>query len=307
MSAESRVGTTAPDVSIAAAVLLQAWLNTRLDEVSAEWLTGQLDAVMKSNSARERHIAFGLIPRKLGRTELNLTAEEAAAAECVCHGWILDGWTVDAAARVLILCRLAERDAEGFGEIFEDLCRNADLSESMTLLRAISILPWSPRLDAQVAEGLRTNMRVVFEAIAHRNPYPWRHFDTNRWNHLVLKALFVESPLWPIQGLDARANDDLATILCDYAHERWAAKRRVSPELWRCVGPFARGAQIDDLQRVLDTGDDVERDAALLALAASPDDAAAGLLSARIDAKARMADGRLDWVTVSRRLAGASG
>ena len=45
---------------------------------------------------------------------------------------------------------------------------------------------------------------------------------------MVLKALFVESTLHPIQGLDARANEALAHMLCDYAHERWAAGRPVS-------------------------------------------------------------------------------
>ena len=67
---------------------------------------------------------------------------------------------------------------------------------------------------------------------------------------MVLKALFVETTLAPIVGLDERANPELARILRDYAHERWAAGRPVSPELWRCVGPFATdAAALDDLDR----------------------------------------------------------
>ena len=91
-------------------------------------------------------------------------------------------------------------------------------------------------------------MRVVFEAVAHRNPYPAEHFAEPAWNQLVLKALFVGSPLDPIVGLDARRNPTLARMLCDYAHERWAASRPVSPELWRCVGPFATGPMLDGLR-----------------------------------------------------------
>ena len=97
-------------------------------------------------------------------------------------------------------------------------------------------------------------MRAVFEAVAHRSPYPKEQFAENRWNHMVLKALFVGSALHPIQGLEERANPTLARMLCDYAHERWAAGRPVSPELWRCVGPHADAEALADLQRVLATG-----------------------------------------------------
>jgi hypothetical protein len=64
---------------------------------------------------------------------------------------------------------------------------------------------------------------------------------------MVLKALFVGSTLGPIIGLDLRANAALARMLSDYAHERWSAGRPVSPELWRCVGPFASGPLLADL------------------------------------------------------------
>ena len=97
----------------------------------------------------------------------------------------------------------------------------------------------------------------------------------------MLKALFVDSPRSiRSSGLDERQNPDLARMLCDYAHERWAAGRPVSPELWRCVGRFADRAAIADLARVLAGGDATERAAAALALAASPSADAKALLEA---------------------------
>ena len=56
-------------------------------------------------------------------------------------------------------------------------------------------------------------MRSVFEALAHNNPYPFEQFDENRWNHLVLKALFIGSKLHPMQGLGQRAVRGAASVL----------------------------------------------------------------------------------------------
>jgi len=88
---------------------------------------------------------------------------------------------------------------------------------------------------------------------------------------MVLKALFIGASLAPIPGLDDRANAELAQVLLDYAHERGRpAGRTVSPELWRCVGPFAYGRALEDLERVAATGSAEERSAALAALRQSP-------------------------------------
>ncbi len=121
-------------------------------------------------------------------------------------------------------------------------------------------------MSSAPAEGLRTNMKAVFEAVAHNSPYPAEQFSENRWNQMVVKALFIGSTLYPIEGLERRWNPDLTRMLCDYAHERWAAGRTVSYELWRGVGPHADDAAIDDLARVLGSVAPNERHAAALAL-----------------------------------------
>jgi hypothetical protein len=141
-------------------------------------------------------------------------------------------------------------------------------------------------------------MRSVFEAIVHDNPYPRQFFDQHRWNHMVLKALFVESRLAPIQGLDERANEELARIMMDFAHERWAAGRTAPFEIWRCVGPFARAGVLQDLAHVLETGSPLEQKAAALALSASPDPEASGLLRRVPAPAADIAAGRLTWATL---------
>ena len=284
-------------MSEAASNLLRAWLMRQLDAKQGAWLDEQLAALRKDAADTTLDVALGMIPRRLGRGELALTDAELAAAGTAVPGWDPRGWGVAEAARILALVSLPAA-GKPFAERFRSLCSTADVAELATLYRGLPLYPDSAALEPQVGEGLRSNMRVVFEAIAHRNPYPKAHFDDHRWNHMVLKALFIGSPLAPIQGLDERANPQLARIMLDFAHERWAAGRPVPFEIWRCVGPFAEGQAIEDLARVLERGEGIERRAAALALAASPDRRAAELLAAVPALAGEISGKRLSWATL---------
>lgn len=280
-------------MSEAARNLLRDWLVQRLDPSGRDWLDGQLSSLPDQPDDRALHLAFGLAPRKLGHAPLALKDRERAAAQACLPGWRPDLWSMADAGRILLLASLPP--GPGFAARFQALCQSAEVGEAVALYRGLPLYPDPDSLEPQVGEGLRTNMRDVFEAIAHHNPYPRRHFDIHRWNHMVLKALFVGSRLAPIQGLDERSNPELARIMLDFAHERRAAGRPVPWEIWRCVGPFARDGALDDLNRTLVTGDATERAAAALALAASPDAAArARLLQEAMLAEA-IAGGRLAW------------
>ena len=279
---------------------LKLWLQARLSDDNWQWMQSRLTLLRESSAIRDLHISLGLVPRKLGRADLNLSdAEIDAARRASNHVLDTREWTVETTARILLLSTVAEKDEKAFAPLFKDLCRTADLNESITFYRGIALYPHSAELDAQIGEGLRTNIRAVFEAIAHHNSYPREHFDQNRWNHMVLKALFIDSTLGPIRGLDERANAELAHILCDYAHERWAAKRAVTPELWRCVGPFATTDMIKDLRQVTESSLEIERQAALLALSQCSDPAASDLLSRFPEETAAIARGELSWDILS--------
>ena len=177
----------------------------------------------------------------------------------------------------------------------DKLCSAADIDELVAFYRGLPLYPDPAQHVLRAAEGVRSNMRVVFEAVAHRNPYPAEHFVESAWNQMVLKALFVGTRLDLIAGLDARANPALARMLSDYAHERWAASRPVSPELWRCVGPFATGAVLDDFRRLLERGTGIEKQAAALALATAEDAGAKALLASHPALAEAARAGRLDW------------
>ncbi|MFZ3584751.1 EboA domain-containing protein [Loktanella sp. DJP18] len=258
----------------------------------AEWMQTELDRLKRGAPERDLHIFMGLAPRRLGKANLRPTAEESAAVERAVSGWSVEEWSVDGAARVLAL--LFHAGQRPFAERFKDLRRTADASELIALFRGLPLYPEPEALHFEVGEGLRSNLKPVFEAIAHHNPFPRDHFEEHRWNHMILKALFIDSRLAPIVGLDERANPDLARILREYAHERWAAGRPVAPELWRCVGPFAADeAALADLVRALSEGGASGR-AAALALSISPAPQAHDILAGRPE-EDEIAAGRLDW------------
>ena len=277
--------------------LLREWLLRQLEPGGGAWLDAQLALLQADSSEEALGIALGMVPRKLGKAALELGDADLAAAEKALPGWDPRGWSVTDAARILLLASLPAA-GKPFAQRFRALCQSADVEELATLYRGLPLYPEPAALEPQVGEGLRSNVRAVFEAIAHRNPYPQAQFDAHRWNHMVLKAMFIGSPLAPIQGLDARANAELARIMCDFAHERWAAGRPVPFEIWRCVGPFAEGAALDDLARVLAKGEAIEKRAAALALAACPDSRAAQLLQAVPGLAGDISLKRLSWATL---------
>lgn len=282
--------------------LIRSWLHARVNADDYDWLEERLKLVSTANSDRDLHITLGMIPRKLGRADLSLSTDELQEAEASVEGWDPSQWSIDTAARVLVLSQLAQDKPDQFGGTLKDLCRTADVAESIALYSGFSVFPHDSALDSQVGEGLRTNMRAVFESIAHRNPFPRKQFDQNRWNHMVLKALFVDSKLYPIQGLDARANAELATIMSHYAHERWAAGRAVTPELWRCVGPFASGELLEDLKKVIGSDNALEQQAGVLALSQSPDEHAAAVLQPYTKITDAIATGALTWDSLGESL-----
>lgn len=282
-----------------AAPLLRQWLANRLSTTDMAWLQSQINKITRANSDRDLHITLGLIPRKLSRDDLKLNDIELRQAHDFANGWKPVGWSIDMAARVFALSHLAESRGHQFAETFADLCRTADLAESIAFYSGLPAYPPCDALNQVIAEGLRSNVNAIFEAIAHHNPYPCKHFSEHSWNHMVLKALFVGSRLSPIVGLDQRANEQLAGILCDFAHERRAAGRPVSYELWRCVGPFATGTRINDLEHVLKTGTQQEQYAALLALSSSNAPSAKQLLHEHPDVADRISRGDVTWSSIA--------
>lgn len=275
--------------------LIRAWLARHAPEPALVWLDDQTDRLSGEFSTRTLTTAIGLAPRKLGRDKLLLEPDDLARASLARSGWDPAGLSVDAAARILLLLSVRRDD---FATVFSDLCRTAEAGELIAFYRGLPLYREPEKLVAQACEGLRTNMRTVFESVAHRSPFPAEYFTQAQWNQMVLKALFVESPLYLIQQLDERSNPELASILCDYAHERGAADRSVPVELWRCVGPHADRAMLKDLSRALRSEVPIERKAAALALSSCKLPESAALLEDDPQLRDSIHEKRLTWSDV---------
>jgi len=277
------------------AEILSSWLANHLDENQFTWLRGALEQLSKDTSGRILFTRFSAAPRQVGKADLNLTAADIATADRVRQGWQPRNWSLDQAARSLLLLTFPASDRELYVSTIEKLFSAADVAEQVALYQTLPLFPHAAHFKARAIEGLRTNITTVFNAIALNNPYPAEYFDEAAWNQMVLKALFVDSRLSQIDGLERRANPKLARMLSDYAHERWAASRSVNPQLWRPLGPFAAGDLLQDLARVLDSPEEFEQQAAALALASAANPAAQALLERVPTLKQQLETGELSW------------
>lgn len=274
--------------------LLDRWLEKSVSPDALAWLRERIEKV-EAGDQKTLFLAFGMVPRKLGKADLNLAKGDLEAARLARSGWNPRHWTVDQAARTRLILAASSQPEDVFVEMLDKVFVSGEVGELVALYQALPVLPHQSAHAMRASEGTRTNIKSVFCAVAHHNPYPAEQLDENRWNQMVLKSLFIDVPLWPIVGLEERANPALSRMLVDYAHERWAAGRPVSPELWRCVGPHADRAALEDLKRVLETGTLKEQAAAALALSTSCEPEAAEILETNQELAQKIQIGEITW------------
>jgi hypothetical protein len=250
--------------------LAEEWISQKTDDCGIAWFRGVLHDVRHAANERVLSVAVGLVPRRLGKADLSLAAADLARAEALRPGLDLGDWSVDQLARVALMAASHAGDSAAFASRFDGFCATAEINELIALCRGLPVYPDAALIEPRAREAVRSGMKPVFEAVAHRNPYPRERFSEDAWNQMVVKAFFMGSTLWPIQGLDDRGNPRLARMLVGLAQERWAAQRPVSGEVWRSVAPHADGEGIAALTHGWTTGNDKERLAITLALRAAP-------------------------------------
>jgi hypothetical protein len=246
--------------------LADEWIARASDAGGTEWFRSAVNDVVHASNDRALGTAIGLAPRRLGKADLAPTPDDKQRAAALRPSFDPSDWSVDQLARVAFMIASHDGDDAAFAARFDSFCSSAALNELIALCRGLPLYPGAALIEPRAREAVRSGMKPVFEAVAHNNPYPGEVFGADAWNHMVVKAVFIGSPLWPIQGLDRRANAHLARMLVDLARERWAAGRPVSAELWRCVAPYADAEGIAALTRAWQCGEGKDRLAIALAL-----------------------------------------
>ncbi|MFD2202621.1 EboA domain-containing protein [Shivajiella indica] len=275
-------------------------LKENADSKSIEWLLQQKEKIENEASYLKFFMAFSQSSRYFKKQLLSLSDKNKEKADQLVKGFSPSSWDQLQTARSYLLLHFEENDPTSWVKALNKLFETADMHEQQSLYAAIPIMPFQEEMTERAIEGLRTNISSVFDAVALNNPFPSKYFDERAWNQMVIKAIFLQRPLYQIQNADERANLNLAKILVDFAHERWAAGRKVMPELWRFVAPYIDTDNISDIKKVLQTGDLLQKKAGLLACSQSDFAEAKKLLDQHAELKSQIQKGDITWESIGK-------
>jgi hypothetical protein len=275
-------------------------LRQNLPEEAWGWLADK--CVVVNQSARQLNIAFVSMPQKTGKGVVQFNKQQKEALFLARPHFSIESWTVDRVCRVWLLLHIDAGKKENYFRVVESLFMAAEMNELVALYSALPVLPYPELWKDRCAEGIRSNIGTVLEAIICLNPYPAEQLSEPAWNQLVMKAFFTDKPIHKIIGLEQRANKELARMLSDYANERWAASRTINPQLWRCVGKFIDEKLFPDIQRSYHSNNALEKEAAALACYDSDYPDARDLLQEDMALKSQIESGQLNWDRLSIKL-----
>jgi hypothetical protein len=279
---------------------LDSIIRENVNQDTWAWLQEKASLIREGNVG-QLNLAFAAMPRKTGKKTVSIPSIIEKNLREIRTGLTINNWTIDRLCRVWLLLQVDHQDEKAYQTHIENLFSGAEMNELVALYSALPVLAFPENWKMRCAEGIRSNIAFVLESIMCDNPYPAAYLDEPAWNQLVLKAFFTEKPVHRIIGLDERANPNLARILSDYAHERWAAGRPVHPQLWRCVGAFLNEQIFPDIQRIASSGNSIEREAAALACAKSDYLPAKELLATDPYLSSVLNDKKITWEVLAEK------
>jgi len=209
-----------------------------------------------TGSLQSLQTAFVATPRFISKTPINTSR--------TLNGVDFKTWTLEKLVRAYFLTSLSDSDKEVYTKTLNTLFETAENNEAVALISSLALLENPETWLLRATDAVRTNIGLVFDAIAFENPYPQEYFSELAWNQLVLKCIFNDKPIQKIQGLDQRANKELASSISNLAHERWSAGRSIPPQAWRLVVKYLDETIFEDIKRLFDSESQNDQIAAAL-------------------------------------------
>ncbi len=275
---------------------LSTLLTRSLKPDTFEWLQQRIASVVDHAATKDLYLGYSLLASKVVSDK---EAEIDFPGNPLGTYLKAQGATPLQLARMYLLIGVLEGNTPFFAPKIAQIIQVADTGELITFLKFLILLPEPETYRSAAVEALRTNIVPVFDAISAHNPYPSQYFNDQEWNQMYLKAAFMERDLSAIMDVKERANGELARIISDYAHERWAASRKVDPLFWKPVGNFLDDRLLEDMKRLLNSPDAKEQLAGALCCVESSEKAAVTLLQQYPKIQQQVANDAVSWDTLN--------
>ena len=226
---------TVVDTVLSAALRATAAADARtwLDHAQALPVDGSRGPLLDAYARAAIHV---------GRGALTLSETALRDLRAAAPGVGFEHWTLDDAARALILIGRHRHGRPGRPFVDDAVAcfEEGDAREQQSWLRALLLWPEAEFFLPYAIDACRSNVVPLFEALACENAYPARHFPDRNFNQMVLKALFNSIDLSRVVGLRSRLNAELSRMAGDYAAERVAAGRKVPSDVALAIGEAAK-------------------------------------------------------------------
>lgn len=270
-------------------------LTLNAGKEAIDWLNHRITVLEDSKAAKDLFMTYSLLATRFDKTK---SIDYGAGAGQTVSYFETHSADLLQISRIYLLSKVLELNPGFYIPEVAKIIEVSDTTELETFLRYLILLPECESFRNAAVEALRTNISVIFDAITLNNRYPALYFNDQQWNQMYLKAAFMERDLSMIRSVDERANADLTRIISDYAHERWAASRKIDPMFWRPVAKFMDNTLRLDMERLLASADPIENRAGALCCYHSNDTEALALLARYQNLKEGIANGQISWNTL---------
>ncbi|WP_299491214.1 EboA domain-containing protein [uncultured Shewanella sp.] len=147
-------------------------------------------------------------------------------------------WECDQLARFLLFTHTLSCCHELQRKELCALCFHfADDIEAIAITRGLHLADTEGKLVQQFIELSNSNYPPLFAAIALNHPWPARYFNTEAFNQLVLKTLFLDLDASQIIDLKKRHNPALSILAADLLRERLLTKRQPPQAILSVIEP----------------------------------------------------------------------